>query len=125
MKTVSIDVLDTAMNSILSEYGDEVSKILEEEIVETAKEAHKIIKENAPVKRGEYRDSISRKMQKHSQLIYAKSPHDKLTHLLEFGHSINGGTGRTRAFPHWILGENYIIQNFEKKVRERIENGEK
>lgn len=49
----------------------------------------------------------------------------RLTHLLENGHVIKNGTGRTygrtREFPHIITAEAKAVEELEKKIREAIE----
>lgn len=47
----------------------------------------------------------------------------QLTHLLEKGHVIKnkqGTYGRTKAIPHWDETEEIAIEDFEKKLQERL-----
>lgn len=51
--------------------------------------------------------------------------HYRLTHLLENGHVIKNGTGRTygntRAFPHIEAVDKKSVELLDKKIREAIE----
>ena len=57
-------------------------------------------------------------------VCYVKSPHYRLTHLLEHGHEKRNGGGRTRAFPHMQYGEQYAQENLPKFMKEELQNGD-
>lgn len=115
--------LTRAIQDVLEEYVEEVTEITKETVDDVTKEALKAVKKNAPVKTGAYKRSIKSKTQYESltekrNVIYAKD-HGGLTHLLEYGHATQNG-GRTKAFPHFKYGNNYIEENLNKKIRKKL-----
>lgn len=127
-QNIRIDQLDSAVQRILEEYGEEVKEDVEEVTEKIAKKTKETVKKNAPVgaRKGKYKRNIDVKQTKKSALdtehtIYVKAPEYRLTHLLEFGHAIAGGTGRTTPQKHWQAGQDYVDQNFEKELRDKIE----
>lgn len=106
------------LNNFASLCDDEITKAAED----GAKVGKEIVKSAGGYKddTGAYRKSISVRKNGKGYVIYAKSPHYRLTHLLERGHAKAGG-GRTRAFPHWAPGEKVATTEFEKSLRRRIE----
>ena len=52
MSNIRIDELTREINKILEEYNDEIIDSTKETVDEVSKEAHKIVKENAPVETG-------------------------------------------------------------------------
>ena len=52
---------------------------------------------------------------------YVKSPHYRLSHLLEIGHAKRGG-GRVRAYPHIAKNEALAKSHLEARIKEVIEN---
>lgn len=124
------DQLDSVIRQMLEEYGDEVRADVEEVTEKVAKEAKDTVKNAAPVgaRKGKYKKHIDVKKTQDSALetehtVYVKAPEYRLTHLLEFGHATPDGTGRTKAIKHWQAGQDYVDQNFEKELRDKIERG--
>lgn len=73
---------------------------------------------------GEYRKSITHtkpttKNHYTSTKIWGGSKHYRLTHLLEHGHATKNG-GRTRAFPHFEIGQEWIDQHYVKEMEDRL-----
>lgn len=127
-QVISIDKLDSVIAEILDEYGSEVREDVEDATETIAKEAKEIVKKNAPVgaRKGKYKKHIDVKQTKKTALetehvVYVKAPDYRLTHLLEYGHAIAGGTGRTKPQKHWQNGQDYVDQNFEKELIDKIE----
>lgn len=127
---IHVDQLDSAVQQILEEYGEEVKADVVEVTEKVAKEAKATVKNAAPVgaRKGKYKKNIDVKQTQDSALetqhtVYVKAPEYRLTHLLEFGHATADGTGRTKEIKHWQNGQDYVDQNFEKELRDKIERG--
>ena len=128
-REITITNLTKEVMEMLNEYGDEIVDISKEAVDEVAKEAVKVVKNNAPVDTGKYKKSITQKIAYESlterrRTIYSNK-YAGLTHLLENGHQKFNGfggpyPGRTRAFPHWIKGEEYAQKELPKRIEQKI-----
>lgn len=125
---VKVDDLSKAVNMMLDDYYDEVTRETKNEITEVTKEAHQILVDHAPVSdrktKGEYKKSLSKRKVSEdygsiSHLLYAKAPHYRLTHLLERGHLTRSGT-RTKAYPHFSFASDFIDKELSNRVGTRI-----
>lgn len=123
--------LSKAINEILSKYGDEVYTVMESSIDEVAEEAKNKLqavnhfRNNAS---GAYAESWVNEKLSGKPLTAVRAVHNekhyRLTHLLEKGHVIKNGIGRTfgktAAFPHiapvndWANKE--LVQLVERKL---------
>lgn len=124
-QTITVLDFESTINSILAEYKDVINADVATATKQVAREAVRNVQAKAPARTGAYKSSISSRVEEKGgnyakSVVYAKDPHYRLTHLLEFGHAkVNGG--RTKAFPHWAEAEQTAINDFEKKLREAIE----
>lgn len=116
---VPIDQLDGEIEKILKQSKMKADKELEKIKKKIARDASKVVKENAPVGKtngGAYQSSITYKKNGDGYVVYSKGK-GQLTHLLEFGHAIAGGTGTTTAFPHFSLGLERALKETEEELK--------
>lgn len=113
--------LQKELEGILDDYTDEVIEITNKNINKTAYNTVKDLKVagNFKDRTGEYRKSWSQKpvattLGITSRVVYSRSPHYRLTHLLEKGHLSRDGKP-VKAYPH-------IAPVEEKNIKEFVEN---
>lgn len=126
---VGVINLEAALKDVLNEFGDDVYKVLGEAVDNVADEAVKKLHAGGSFGgTGAYNsdwtatdDRVGRFGKKK---IVHNAEHYRLAHLLEKGHVIRNGTGRTfgstRAFPHIKPVEEWAIQELPRKVEELI-----
>ncbi|WP_173328421.1 HK97 gp10 family phage protein [Ruminococcus flavefaciens] len=122
--------LVAAMVSACQEYTDEVREAVEEGIIEIGQEAVEQIKVLAPAyegsnkntPKGAYRRSwkyrVDRQRGRIEVTVHAKSPHYRLTHLLENGHLNRDGTTRSKAIPHVSIVNSLAQKKVDKLLEE-------
>lgn len=101
----------------LTSYTEEVEEALDKAIKETARKGVRRLRELAPKKRGDYAKSMASKRTIKGQVLHAKSPHYRLTHLTERGHRTKSGK-MTRAKPHFAIVEKEVTEDIVKKFEE-------
>lgn len=124
-EVVSVDGLAAAIMDNLQTYTEEVTEGIKDAEDLTAKECKENLEADSPVgATGKYKKgwkvtvTLNTLSEKHT-VIHNKEY--RLTHLLEKGHAKCGG-GRTRAFSHIKPNEEKANADFEKRVKEVIEN---
>lgn len=126
MQKVKIDDLADEVMKALTEYSEEVTEATKKVVDEVADGVMTETKNHITWKDKVYSKSFALKTsfedrRNKRKTWYVKSPHYRLTHLLEFGHITRNG-GRTRAFPHIRYGDEFAKENLPKKIKEAIEN---
>lgn len=115
---MEIDLSD-AIGQILVSY----TKQVEDEVRAAAEEAGKMgvdrLKETSPKGRPEYYKGWTLKKVKGGRVIHNKN-YPGLTHILEKGYTKRSG-GRYPGQPHIRPAEEYVIEEFTKLVKEKVE----
>nr|DAX89284.1 MAG TPA: putative tail component [Caudoviricetes sp.] len=113
------------IEELLEEYGSRVIEKLNEAVDEQAKDTVKELKNTSPKRKGKYARGWTVKKTKDISGGVNAVVHNKryyrLTHLLENGHALKGGTKRARAFPHIAQAEEMTKSKFLQRLRGKIE----
>lgn len=123
-RTVKINDLASAIAKELSEYNQEVTDGLKDDIRTVSKECAKEIRQNASKDSGEYAKGWKTKTAYESRddirITVYNSKKPQLAHLLENGHVLKGKNGKVLgtvgAKPHIRPAE----QNAEKKLMKKV-----
>lgn len=129
-KTIQVYELAGAITEMLSEYNEAVTEESKKVVDEISQEVNQEILNHVTFKSGNkaptYVNSFKIKTtfentRNKRNTWYVANGNHRLTHLLEYGHYTRNGTTRTREFPHIRYGEEYLQNNFERKMKEGIE----
>ena len=124
---------DKAILDVLSQYGEQVNEVMGESIDSVSKQAvEKLqsVQTFAPNGNptGAYSASWKAEEVKTGRLsqkrVIHNQEHYRLTHLLEKGHVLKNGTGRTfgrvPAYPHIGDVNEYVAQELPKEIERRL-----
>lgn len=124
-KKIPIDRLTAEINKILTEYGEDVQRDVDEAAAKVTKAGVRAVKGNSRSTfggSGKYASGWTSKFEKgrlSSQGIIYNATVPGLPHLLEHGHANRNG-GRTPGRPHIAPVEQKIIKDFEEAVKNSI-----
>ena len=124
-KKIPVDRLAAEINKILTEYGEDVQKNVDEAAAKVTKAGVRAVKGNSRSTfggSGKYAKGWTSKFEKgrlSSQGIIYNATVPGLPHLLEHGHANRNG-GRTPGRPHIAPVEQKIIKDFEEAVKNSI-----
>lgn len=111
----------------LQEYTKDVVEGINDRSVNITEDAVKELRETSPKDSGDYAKNWRVK-----SLMFYNAPtrytifnkdYYRLTHVLEHGHAINGGTGRSQPQVHIKPVEEKTVKAYIKAVEEVIKNG--
>jgi len=128
---VQADEFARAVQDMLSEYGDDCMAAVKETVQEVAKDARKELKSTSTGafhdRTGKYRKSwavnFEQKNVSFTAHVYARSPHYRLTHLLEYGHALRRGgrqIGSVKAYPHIGEVNDWAQERAVRKLGEKL-----
>ena len=135
MAGMPLDRFAASIENILKEYGDQIQKDVDKAADEATKKGVQMLKATSPVnqdagsKRKPGRYAKGWRVKKESDVIGSRyivhnATDYQLTHLLEYGHPLKRGGrqyGYANAYPHIAEAEQFMIDYFEKKIREAIQ----
>ena len=130
MATIPIDQLANAISEQLKAFQNATDEVIKQAIDETGKSGRAQLRNDSPKRTGAYSKSwafgpnvTKRNPHTYTRTLYAKSPHYRLTHLLEYGHRLvrNGRViGRVRAIPHIAPVDEMVQEELEQRILDGI-----
>ena len=122
--SIKADALSDEIAKLLSEYEAEIVKNTDACGKAVANAAAKKLRQTSPKRTGKYVTREKGAFGENAKYIVHNKKRYRLTHLLEHGHVTANGK-RTRAIPHIKPVEEQVIREYEKQVREAIEDAAK
>ena len=127
-RTITPEMFAQTIDDLLREYGQDVIKAVNDETDAAAKHMVKLTKQQTYKNGGKkFRNAIAWKRERTTtegtvvDRWYVKSPHYRLTHLLEHGHAtVNGG--RTVAYGFVGRARDATEVVYLRNLRERLEH---
>lgn len=131
--TVKVNALAKSVMESLQDYAKITREAVQRAVTTAAEATAEELKTTSPKRSGDYAKSWATKEDKNSagsewykRIVYAKSPHYRLTHLLEHGHrKYYFGRyigGRTRERPHIAPAEERAAERLTAELKKEIEN---
>lgn len=120
----SLNIADQIMSE-LTKYSNEVASRINVSSESCAKKLRTTLKRTSPKKTGDYgkgwRVKQTHKGRTLSVFVVHNATDYQLTHLLEYGHAVKGGTKRVRAIEHIKPAEEQTINEFLNEVEKAIQ----
>ncbi len=125
--------LSAAVEEILKEYGNDVYNVVEDAVDEVTDEATNKLKainhwakDGSGAYAGSWVNDTVRKTRVSTAKVVHNEEHYRLTHLLEKGHVIRNGTGRTFGktgkYPHIAPVNDWANEELPKRFRKKVES---
>lgn len=127
--SVSVERMADEIAKMLTEYEAAIVKNVDASGKAVADKGAKQLRQTSPKRTGKYAKSWGVTREKgafgeNAKYIVHNKKRYRLTHLLEHGHVTANGK-RTKAIPHIKPVEEQVIRDYEKQVREAIEDAAK
>ena len=127
--SVSVEQMADEIAKMLTEYETAIVKNVDTSGKAVADKGAKQLRQTSPKRTGRYAESwgVTREegaFGENAKYIIHNKKHYRVAHLLEHGHVMANGK-RTKAIPHIKPVEEQVIREYEKKVREAIEDAAK
>lgn len=131
-KRIGILNLDSTIEKILADYGEDAYKVLDKSVDRVAQEATDKLKAVQFKTGGEYSKSWVADKEPSgrfaTKVIIHNEEHYRLTHLLEKGHVVRNGRsritgesyGRTNAYPHIAPVEEWAKEELPREVEREL-----
>ena len=127
--SVSVEQMADEIAKMLTEYETAIVKNVDTSGKAVADKGAKQLRKTSHKRTGKYAKSwgVTREegaFGENAKYIIHNKKHYRVAHLLEHGHVMANGK-RTKAIPHIKPVEEQVIREYEKKVREAIEDAAK
>ena len=126
METIKIDQLATEIAARLQQYAAATDEVVQKAVDTVGEEGKATLRQTSPRRSGAYakswtfgKNQTKRNPHEYKRTIYAKAPHYRLTHLLEYGHDIRrNGTvvGWSPAKSHIAPVDQQVQQELEQRI---------
>lgn len=121
--------IGTAIMKELGTYSNDLVERINVSSKECANKLKREIQENSPEKTGDYKKGwrVRQVYKSHtlSQYVVHNATDYQLTHLLEFGHAVKGGTERVKPIPHIAPAEKKVVGEFMNEVEKAVKEAGK
>ncbi len=120
----NIDISQAILDE-LQAYTNELAERVNKSARSCANSLRRNLEETSPEKTGDYKKGWKvrqvYKNQAVSQFVVYNATDYQLTHLLEYGHALKGGTQRVKAIPHIAPAEQAVIKEFTARIEKDIQ----
>lgn len=121
--------IGAAIMKELETYSNDLVERINVSSKECANKLKREIQENSPEKTGDYKKGwrVRQVYKSHtlSQYVVHNATDYQLTHLLEFGHAVKGGTERVKPIPHIAPAEEKVVSEFMNEVEKAVKEAGK
>lgn len=121
--------IGAAIMKELETYSNDLAERINVSSKKCANKLKREIQENSPEKTGDYKKGwrVRQVYKSHtlSQYVVHNATDYQLTHLLEFGHAIKGGTQRVKPIPHIAPAEEKVVSEFMNEVEKAVKEAGK